>query len=851
MRSLTLTLILGASILRGQDAGEAAPNYSFAPAAAMNEVRQPACLAGLGDGRAVAAGGATAEGPVATVEMYSAETGWTRVASMQIARTDHTCTVLADGRVLVAGGRNSSGPVGVVEIYDPAADDWQRLPQGMIARWDHTATLLSDGRVLLAGGQNETRFFDTLEIVDPWFGTLTLLNARLRAVRTGHAAAALPGGAALVTGGFNTVGFLNTTDIVTAAGRVEEGPALADGAADLSATVLPDARILIAGGRGASGDSAAAYVFTPGVNGLRAAAPLPAARYGHGAVLLDGNGRVLIAGGVSAEQALVSSLLYDPVSGQWETAGDLASPAGAGAFAVLKPGAVLALAETPQTMFFPAIRLDRTFYTANDPVRVSFANFGAGEAAVTAATDQTPPVSVERTVPAGAEPADLFQVFRETAGRRWLVTALGGADGKALRASFLQKAKVRLTINPSPGQPLSYEPTTFTFSLDREGDRPGMTWPPSLLLRVTGKDEGNAAASFSVEMAGDQQGPVRGLAGGNYSVAARLNTLTEFYHLDGIIYRTDLTVGRRTPQSLAVTLPGGTTIVGELRPVTATVRTGLSTSFPNPSGTVTVARGGFPRGEIVLRAGGTGSGTANMALGQAGSYPVEFSYSGDINYLPVSASSPAFTIQKGNLTLTLKPVKAEFAVGETAWIDAVLTHPKVAGAIPTGIVEPMTVPQGMTAQGGTVGPDPNNTGNITVRVNAGTLLFAKSNNALTFRYPGDANFNLRTASTTVSFDRTAPVVTLKGPTTASTGQIIVYEVTAKAAEPMPGVPPPSGVVQLLQTGLFIRGTTMIDGLAQIEVGPFPAPGTYEYTILFRGNTVYTEYTTPAFKIKVE
>jgi len=859
MRANTITTICAACLcvpLLAQDppaAGTAL--YQFQIAEPLAEPRAGACLASLGGGKVLAAGGWIDGVPSSVVEVHSADLGWSRAAPLSVARGEHTCTALADGRVMVAGGRGAAGSVGAIEIYDPSLDEWRRLPQSMIGRWRHSATLLTDGRVLLAGGQNDTRFFDTLEIVDPWFNTLTLLNSRLRSPRTGHATAALPGGAALVAGGLNTTGFIAPLDLVRPSGQVEAGPVLPEGAAGLSATPLLDGKVLLAGGTDAFGDTDRSSIYDPQQNSLTSAPPLPGPRTGHRSLLLEGNGRVLVFGGSAGEAPVVATVLFDSASGSWESGPDLpaSSPSSA---AVASAGRLLALADSMLTLKYPALQLERAVILPGMTVRAAFVGIqDAAEAVVRAtAVGSSLEAVLERTLPASPDLADLFSPGPETSGKRWIVSAaMPGVP--VLQSVFAQKARVQILFDVRPGSPQAYESTALGFTLSREGENPEMTWPPAIALRVRGRTDSNSASGFILEVPAGQSGPARLLAGGEYEISARLSSLHDLYEIEPAVPSRSLTVVRRTPQALDYFLPGGATIVGEVRSITAGVRTGLPATIPGPSGAIAFSRGGFTIGEIRLPGGGSGRGTVNTSMGKAGALPFEFKYSGDHNYAPVSATSPPYTVQKGNLSLALKPLKDRYGVGENATIDAVLTHPKVPGATPTGRIEPMTNPRGLVGAGAAVGGDPANTGSITVRVHAGTATATLSNAAVGFNYSGDENFNPRSATTVVDFARTWPTLVFTPPATAAVGQTISFEVTVKASAALANSRPAVGSVQLISGGVFQRGFTLLpkggDAATVVTVGPHPAPGAYEYLFRYLGDTAYEEVDSPTFRIVVQ
>ncbi len=109
-----------------------------------------------------------------------------------------------------------------------------------------------------------------------------------------------------------------------------------------TATLLPNGKVLIAGGMSRNGvwlDSAELY--DPGSGRFTPTGKMHHQRAGATATLLP-NGKVLIAGGNdSSGKSLASSELYDPVSGTFSITGSLTGPRGQAAATLLKTGKVL------------------------------------------------------------------------------------------------------------------------------------------------------------------------------------------------------------------------------------------------------------------------------------------------------------------------------------------------------------------------------------------------------------------------------------------------------------------------------------------------------------------------------
>jgi len=190
--------------------------------------------------------------------------------------------------------------------------------------------------VLVAGGDNGVA---SAELYDPalrtWAATGNLANPRGQ-----HTATLLPNGKVLVAGGVDASYIaLNTAELYDPAlGTWTATGSLVDARNFHTATLLPDGRVLVTGGNNAI---PSAELYDPALGTWTATSSLVNARFEHTATLLP-NGEVLVAGGFdSGGGAIASAELYDPASGTWTAAPDLAAKRGDHTATLLPNGKVL------------------------------------------------------------------------------------------------------------------------------------------------------------------------------------------------------------------------------------------------------------------------------------------------------------------------------------------------------------------------------------------------------------------------------------------------------------------------------------------------------------------------------
>lgn len=266
--------------------------------------------------------------------------------------SQHAAVAAADGSVLLIGGSRGEFALSEkVDRFDPATGRVTRIGQMTQGRAGATATRLPDGRVLVAGGEAT---FDSrqAELVDERSGAVTAAGA-LSVARNEHAAVLLRNGAVLVLGGTaagegNTLGISRSAELwEPATQRFRRLAAtMTMPRAGHSATLLPDGRVLIAGGYTAVAGYTFAEIFDPATERFTALPDALPLRANH-AALATPDGRVLLLGGETAVAGvedpvpLATALRFDPASNRFATLPELLAPRALAAGVMLPGGHAL------------------------------------------------------------------------------------------------------------------------------------------------------------------------------------------------------------------------------------------------------------------------------------------------------------------------------------------------------------------------------------------------------------------------------------------------------------------------------------------------------------------------------
>ena len=253
----------------------------------------------LPDGRLLATGGHIHDykGLRYAYTFDSATNTWSRAADMRGGRWYPTNVTLANGEVLVYSGRSEDGRAinDLPEAYDPVTNTWRPL-SGVQASgfgpalypWMHLAP---NGKVFVSG-PGSTGYMDTVGA--GYFSFLAYSKYGYRGDFNGSSVMYDPG-KVLILGG----GATNTAEIIDLTAPTPEWTFVEHMAywrRHGTATLLPDGKVLVAGGH-PDHPTLPAEVWDPATRRWATMASMRESRAYHSTAVLLPDGRVLVAGG--------------------------------------------------------------------------------------------------------------------------------------------------------------------------------------------------------------------------------------------------------------------------------------------------------------------------------------------------------------------------------------------------------------------------------------------------------------------------------------------------------------------------------------------------------------------------
>jgi hypothetical protein len=285
----------------------------------------------LPDGRLLVAGGHVYNAHVGITDtnIFDPTTRqWTLVDPMHTPRWYPTVTTLPDGRVLVTAGEiNCAGcDAEIPEVYNSLTNTWTELPGAQLkVPFYPYMFVLPDGRVLAAGSAEDPIISQILDVntqtwvvVDPNMvdGGSAAMYLPGKVMKSGTSSSADPPVIPSATGTY-------VLDMTKSSPAWRQTPSMVFPRTYHNLTLLPDGNVLATGGGittdaiGLSGAVKAAELWSPATETWTTMASMQRPRLYHSTALLLPDGRVLVAGGGryfgnSDQSDQLSAELYSP-----------------------------------------------------------------------------------------------------------------------------------------------------------------------------------------------------------------------------------------------------------------------------------------------------------------------------------------------------------------------------------------------------------------------------------------------------------------------------------------------------------------------------------------------------------
>ena len=263
---------------------------------------------------------------------------WLHVGDLREPRNAAHVVPVGTGQVLVVGSDNicfpATGGSDSVEFGDPQTGVWEKTASLPTPRERPALVALPGGQALLIGGETGEEggpaAYSSTYIFDPTTRSWSP-SGLLNTARTGTAAAVLADGRVLVAGGLYTGGAAQSERVLDSSEVWDPGSGAWSLTGQMAATrwgasvvTLADGRVLIVGGvaslESAPTQQASAEVYDPTTGQWSSAGTLATARSGFVLVALP-DGGALVAGGSGTRVPILSSVeRFDPASNTWSPA---------------------------------------------------------------------------------------------------------------------------------------------------------------------------------------------------------------------------------------------------------------------------------------------------------------------------------------------------------------------------------------------------------------------------------------------------------------------------------------------------------------------------------------------------
>jgi len=485
--------------------------------------------------------------------------------------------------------------------------------------------------------------------------------------------------------------------------------------------------------------------------------------------------------------------------------------------------------------------------TASATVTVSPAS-----STLSASTPLSVPVTVASSPSGGATPTGTVAV--SGGGYSSSVEKLvAGAYSFSIPANSLTQGSQKLTVTYSGDS--TYASSTGSASVTVSAPLPTPTvivipspnplpanTALSVAVEVVAPSGGSASPSGTVTVSGGgYTSPAQALSGGIYTFTVPANTFVAGSYTFTVTYSGDTNYSTATGTSSVEVTSALATATVKVTPGSASVSANLAFSVvvavagptagsPTPTGSVTLASGGYSATSNLLPSGSYSFTIPANGL-DIGTDTLTATYSGDSNYAKATGTASVTVTALPAPTVAVTPTPSSLSASGTLSVAVTLTPPSGSSATPTGTVT-------LSGGGYTSPAQTLATGAYTFAVPANSL--SVGSDTLTVAYSGDTNYASATgtANVTVTAALAIPTVTAT-PTPSSLSASSTLSVAVTVAPPSGSSATPTGTVTLSGGGYTSAAETLASGAYTFAV---PAnslsAGTDTLTVAYSGDTNY-------------